>query len=380
LADLILEEHSITQALMPRIWDSIRITIFVVGALLLFLFSLDLMISSFQHLDEGFVRRIIRTTASPLTALFIGLLLTAMMQSSSVTTALAVAMVGAGSLTLQSAVPIIMGANIGTTITSTIISLGFINKKKELKRAVSAGTYHCFFNLLTALILFPLEYYYRFLSSISNFVSEKFYTKDVASESITPIKMWLDPFVGSLVEIIPAGIIMILGFFLVLASIFLFRKFISELLSVKSPQGFSRFFFQNQGKSFLWGIITTAAIRSSTITTSVVVPIVAKKITNLQQAAPFIMGANVGTTITAFIAAFLYSNNQNAVSIAIAHLLFNLLGVLIFFPIPALQEIPIRLSQALGNATVTNRWVGFLFLFFTFFFIPFLMIFLNLEG
>ena len=77
---------------------------------------------------------------------------------------------------LQSAVPIIMGANIGTTITSTIVSLGFISKKKEFRRAVAAGTYHDFFNILTAAILFPLEYYYGFLSSISVWIADLFFT------------------------------------------------------------------------------------------------------------------------------------------------------------------------------------------------------------
>jgi solute carrier family 34 (sodium-dependent phosphate cotransporter) len=372
-----LEEHTITQTSRPRAWDTARVTLFVLGSLLLFLFALDLMISSFQLLDPRLTKNIIQSTSNPITALFIGLLITAMMQSSSMTTALAVAMVGAGSLTLHSAVFIIMGANVGTTITSTIVSLGYLNRKKELRRAISAGTYHCFFNLLTLLILFPLEYYNRFLSSLSQLISAEFYTAETAGPESTPIKSWLDPFVGYLVEIVPALLILIVGFFLVLGSILLFRKFISELLNARSPQSFGRFFFQNPGKSFLWGILTTAAIRSSTITTSVVVPIVAKKITGLRQAAPFIMGANIGTTITAFIAVFLYSNNHNAVSIAIAHFLFNLIGVLLFFPIPALKELPIRLSQVLGKATVQHRAVGFIFLFLTFFFIPFLMIFLN---
>ena len=98
---------------------------------------------------------------------------------------------------------------------------------------------------------------------------------------------------------------------LLFASILIFRKLISGLLKAKSPEVFSRFFFKSQLKSFIWGLLTTAAIRSSTITTSVVVPIVAQKIVKLKQAAPFILGANIGTTITAFIAAFLNSNTSS---------------------------------------------------------------------
>jgi solute carrier family 34 (sodium-dependent phosphate cotransporter) len=133
-------------------------------------------------------------------------------------------------------------------------------------------------------------------------------------------------------------------------------------------------------KSFAWGLVTTAAIRSSTITTSVVVPIVGKKITGMRQAAPFIMGANMGTTITAFIAVTLNSNTSGAISIAIAHFLFNFIGVLIFFPIPVLQKLPISLANGLGKLTLKYRLAGLVFLLLTFFFIPFSLIYLNRDS
>jgi sodium-dependent phosphate cotransporter len=74
---------------------------------------------------------------------------------------MAVALVASGAMPLNSAIPFIMGANVGTTITSTIISLGFITKKKEFRRAVAIGTYHDFFNILTVVLLFPLELLFR---------------------------------------------------------------------------------------------------------------------------------------------------------------------------------------------------------------------------
>jgi sodium-dependent phosphate cotransporter len=181
-----------------------------------------------------------------------------------------------------------------------------------------------------------------------------------------------------LVDLIPNGaILIILSFVLLFSSIILFRKLISDLLKAGSPQAFSRFFFKNHFKSFLWGLLTTGAIRSSTITTSVVVPIVANRIVSLRQAAPFIMGANVGTTITAFIAAIIYANTPTAVSIAIAHFLFNFIGVLIFFPISALRELPIRLASGLGELTMKYRMAGLAFLLLTFFIIPFLLIYFH---
>jgi sodium-dependent phosphate cotransporter len=364
-------------------WDTVKVVLYILGALLLFLFAIDLMVSSLQHLGRSTVQTIIQATSNPFTGLFIGLLITAMIQSSSTTTALVVAMVASGSLTIQSAIPIIMGANVGTTITSTIVSLGFINKRKEFKRAVAGGTYHCFFNLLTVIVLFPLEYYYGFLSSLSGAVANYFFSPSTVIPTNGTLHFWsaFNPISNFLVNVIPYGFVLIvLSFALLFSSILVFRKIISDLMKAKSPQAFSRFFFKNQLKSFGWGLVTTAAIRSSTITTSVVVPIVAKKIVTLRQAAPFIMGANVGTTITAFIAAALNSNTASAISIAIAHFLFNLIGVLLFFPIPVLQKLPIKLASALGQLTLRYRLAGFVFILLTFFFIPFSLIYINQDS
>ncbi|MBT1706298.1 Na/Pi symporter [Fulvivirgaceae bacterium PWU20] len=342
-----------------------------------------MMVSSLQHLGRDVVQTIIQATQNPFTGLFIGLLITAMIQSSSTTTAMVVALVASGSLTLQSAVPIIMGANVGTTITSTIVSLGFISRKKEFRRAVAAGTYHCFFNLLTVVILFPLEYYYEFLSSLSTHIGGYFSTHTSAPLKNQVFHFWsgFSPLIDFLVNTISNGfILIILSFTLLFVSILVFRKLISDLLEAKTPEAFSRFFFKNQLKSFTWGLLTTAAIRSSTITTSVVVPIVAKKITSLKQAAPFIMGANIGTTITAFIAVTLNSNASGAISIAIAHFLFNFIGMLIFFPIPVLRKLPIELANSLGRLTLKYRLAGFVFILLTFFFIPFSLIYFNQES
>lgn len=352
--------------------------VYIVGALLLFLFSVELMVASVQHLSEDVAQSILLATSNPFVGLFIGLLITAILQSSSTTTALVVAFVVSGSLTLQSAVPIIMGANVGTTITCMIVSLGFINRKKEFKRAVAAGSFHVFFNILTMVVLFPLEYYYGFLSDISYRIADYFFDPSVQAIQQTVQPGYVDKLTAFLLSLVPhpfviSGIAVLLLFL----SIVLFRRLISDLLKASSPEAFARFFFFNPWKSFGWGLLTTAAIRSSTITTSVVVPIVAKKIATLRQAAPFVVGANVGTTITAFIAAALHGQTLSAISIALAHFLFNFIGVLLFMPIPLLRGILLALSAGLGTITFKYRFAGFLFLLLVFFIIPFMLIYLN---
>jgi sodium-dependent phosphate cotransporter len=348
--------------------------------LVLFLFALELMISSFHHLGNNAEEMILVATANPFAALFIGLLITAMIQSSSTTTALTVALVASGSITLESAIPIIMGANVGTTITSTIVALSFINKRKEFKRAVAAGTYHDFFNILTVLVLFPLEYYYGFLSSASTYIANYFFDPSVRTSTIDKHQFWLgfDPAIDFLTRTISNGFILAtLSFALLFASIILFRKLISNILAVHSPERFSRFFFKNDFKSFLWGLGITAAIRSSTVTTSLVVPIAAKKIISLRKAVPFIIGANIGTTITAFMAALLNSNTSSGISIALTHFLFNLIGALIFFPTPALRKVPIKLANELAKLTAAYKPTIFIYVLATFFFVPFSLIYLH---
>lgn len=341
------------------------------------------MVSSLQHIGKSAAETIIQATSNPFTALFIGLLITAMIQSSSTTTALVVALVASGSITLESAIPIIMGANVGTTITSTIVSLGFINKKKEFRRASAAGTYGGFFNILTVIILFPLEYYYGFLSGISQWIATYFFHPVAGPVSSSFSQKWnmFGPVVEWLGDFIPSGFLLAaLSFILLFSSILVFRKLISGLLLASSPQRFSRFFFKNAWKSFFWGTVTTAAIRSSTITISVVVPIVAQRIVSLRKAAPFILGANIGTTITAFIAAFFNANTSGAISIAIAHFLFNFIGVLIFYPIPILRRIPLEIANWLGKLTLKYRLAVFVYILMIFFFIPFSLIYLNRDS
>ncbi|MEJ2004323.1 MAG: Na/Pi symporter, partial [Cyclobacteriaceae bacterium] len=125
---------------------------------------------SFNNLGREVAESIITATSNPFIGLFIGLLVTALIQSSSTTTSMIVALVASGSITLANAVPMIMGANIGTTLTSTIVSLGYIAKREEFKRAIAAGTVHDFFNILTVLILFPLEYcFWRWFNPLLNF-------------------------------------------------------------------------------------------------------------------------------------------------------------------------------------------------------------------
>lgn len=376
------QETNKIQSVASGQWKTIlRNTAYILLALLIFLFTLDLMIASLQHIGRDAAEVIILATSNPFTGLFIGLLVTAIIQSSSATTSMVVALVASGSITLEGAIPILMGANVGTTITSTIVSLGFITKKKEFRRAVTIGTYHDFFNLLTVLILFPLEYYFGFLSGLAQYLATSFFNEPIgiAQKQFNLLGDRFGVIINLIVNTINNGFLLaILSIGLLFGSILFFRKVISNTLGFGSQERFQQFFFKSPLKSFVWGLLTTAAIRSSTVTTSLVVPLVAKKVVKIKSAFPFILGANIGTTITAFLAALF--NSTAAISIAIAHFLFNLIGVLIFFPIPFLNQLPIKLANGLGRITLKYRLAGFLYVLLTFFFIPFSLIYLNKDS
>jgi solute carrier family 34 (sodium-dependent phosphate cotransporter) len=173
---------------------------------------------------------------------------------------------------------------------------------------------------------------------------------------------------------VPAIALVLMAVGLLFLSILLFRRIVSKVLKVKQPESFGQFFFQSPLKSFTWGVVLTGAIRSSTITTSVVVPVVAKNFISLKKAAPFILGANIGTTVTAFIAVLLYAHSREALIIALVHFIYNLIGVLLFFPIPGLRQVPLFLANTLGKLTIKYRIAGFIYIIATFFLIPFLLI------
>lgn len=346
--------------------------------MMVFLFAIDLMGEAFNHLSKDVAESVLFATSNPYVGLFIGLLITALIQSSSTSTSMIVAIVASGSITIADAVPMIMGANIGTTLTSTIVSLGFINNRLQFRRAIAAGVFHDIFNILTVLILFPLEIYYGLLSNWSQQISGWFISPDDVVESSEYGFKFFEfiPITESLVNLIDNGFILIvLSFIMLFGSIKLLSKVISKLIIGESQTALSKYLFNNPLKSFLWGTIITGAVQSSSVTTSLVVPFVATNKIKIAKAAPFILGANIGTTITAFIAVLFKSNA--AMSIAITHLLINLIGVLIFLPFPIVRQMAIMLAKAFGKLTMKYRLAGLFYIIFTFFIIPFFLIFFN---
>ncbi|MEM9858830.1 MAG: Na/Pi symporter [Bacteroidota bacterium] len=369
---------------MPKKHQQKRIILAALKVILIvavFLFSVDLMGEAFKNLGEQAAQSLIFATKNPFIGLFLGLLITAIIQSSSTSTAMIVALVASGSITIADSVPMIMGANVGTTLTSTIVSLGFITKKNEFRKAIAAGTVHDFFNILTVVVLFPLEYYYGVVSATAQGITGMLVPADgdSFSNNLGFKSLGGFPITSHLVGFIDNSIVsIVLSFILLFASIKLLSSSIYKLVIGESQGKLRNYIFSNPFKSFFWGTAFTAGVQSSSITTSLVVPFVATRKISLESATPFILGANIGTTITAFIAVLLESNA--AISIAVTHLLLNAVGVIVFLPFKYLRMIPIQLAMAFGRLTMNYRLAGIGYILFTFFIVPFALIYFNRNA
>merc|ERR1711998_403825 len=109
--------------------------------------------------------------------------------------------------------------------------------------------------------------------------------------------------------------------------------------------------------SIIYGMLMTIAVQSSSITTSTLTPLVALDIITLEQMLPLTLGANIGTTCTAFIASVV-SGSQDAIQVLICHLLFNIIGIAIWFPIPQMRAVPLGWARLMGEYVSIFPWFG----------------------
>jgi sodium-dependent phosphate cotransporter len=139
----------------------------LVGCLYFFLFGLALLGDAAQVLAGCRAGELFNNESNPLSSLMTGILATVLMQSSGTTTGIIVSLVEAKVLDIEHSIYLVMGANIGTTVTSTIVSLAHMRHSDELERAFSAGTVHDMFNFMTVAILFPLEIATGYLQTVT---------------------------------------------------------------------------------------------------------------------------------------------------------------------------------------------------------------------
>lgn len=335
----------------------------VLGLLYLFLVGVSLLESGIAALGSDVQDRLFDRVGNPLAGLFVGLLATVVVQSSSVTTATIVGLVASGVIGVDDAVPMVMGANIGTTITNTLASLGHVRRSNEFKRAFAAATMHDVFNILSVAVLLPFEIVTGAVSGSATWLSERLVGQGGTTFQ-SPIKEAVKGPIGfveaqladvGLHDVALGVVLLLVGLGAIFVALAVITRNMRALVADRVEAAINRVLSQGSGMvAILIGIVITVAVQSSSITTSILIPLCASGVLTLGNAFPVTLGANVGTTITALLAS-LATGRPEALTVALAHTLFNVFGIALLYPYRPLRRLPVTLAERLATLVVARR-------------------------
>jgi sodium-dependent phosphate cotransporter len=348
--------------------------------------SVGMIGAGFKGATKGQASDLFQFATNPFTGLIIGILATAMIQSSSTVTSIIVGLV-AGGLPVETAVPMIMGANIGTTITNTIVSLGHVRKKKEFRRAFASATVHDFFNVMAVVIFLPIEILFHPLSKVGGFFAEMFVGgENMSVKGLNFIKPATKPVIelftnisNALSENIAYYLLIVFGIGIIFLAITVIGKLLKKLMVGRAKVIMHNAIGKGPVTGIFSGAIITVLVQSSSTTTSLMVPLAGTGVFRLKQIYPFTLGANIGTTITALLAATAISGETAvfALQIALVHLIYNTSAVLLIYGIKNLRVLPIRGAHWLARTASENKLIAIFYIVGVFFIIPALLIFIT---
>nr|XP_057921419.1 sodium-dependent phosphate transport protein 2B-like isoform X1 [Doryrhamphus excisus] len=464
-----------TRGKVLRVVVSVVKLVVLLGLLYMFICSLDILSSAFQLVGGKAAGDIFQDNAvlsNPLAGLVIGVLVTLLVQSSSTSSSIVVSMVSSGLLTVQLAVPIIMGTNIGTSVTNTLVAMTQAGDRSVFRRAFAGATVHDFFNWLSVLVLLPLEvatgYLYVFtkliidsfqiqsgeapdllnvitdvltdsIIQLDKSVLSEIATGDPAARNKSLIKKWCQTYTNTstvnvtvpgpenctspevcwfdgnytftlknisqtynikkcehlfvdvnLSDLVVGLILLALSLLVLCSCLLLIVKLLNSMLKGQVASVIKKILNTDFPFPFGWvtgyiailvGAGMTFIVQSSSVFTSAITPLVGIGVISIQRAYPLSLGSNIGTTTTAILAAMASPGDTlgNALQIALVHFLFNISGIILWYPIP-FTRLPIRLAKGLGNITASYRWFAGVYIIFCFFLLPLLVFSLSLAG
>lgn len=510
-------------------WTRISLFIFVWGLIWLFLVCLGMMGNGFKLLGGKDAAKMFDVVDNPISGLMIGILTTVLVQSSSTTTSIIIGLVGADEMSVNTAIPMIMGANIGTSVTNTLVSFSHFADTDELRRGFAGATIHDCFNFLTVLILLPIQWITQFFNHMTYEMAKDFkacdennencdkqefikpyikpyyndiakYDKKVANyvsqgycdgrckdnvdvelrKNLTHTicnndylifndcddiksfrKSWLDSdnvlkntrlpgfiqiinatnttsiveylfdcpsalncdnvthywsdtninrnallaienpndHIGELFKVcenmeynlcdkrlLKGGIFyrdwhlsdstagalcVVFSLSGICTVLYLIVQSLNILVKGTVAKWLKKAVSFNGYASILLGMFLTIMVQSSSITTSVLTPLVAIGLIPLKDMYPLTLGANIGTTITGILAASVVTSNPvSAWQVALTHLLFNIFGIMIWYPFEKARQVPIRMALYLGDMTTKNKYFPIIYISTTFFALP----------
>ncbi|MBN3297340.1 NPT2A protein, partial [Amia calva] len=445
--------------------------------LYMFVCSLDVLSSAFQLAGGKVAGEIFKDNvilSNPVAGLVVGILVTVLVQSSSTSTSIIVSMVSSGLLEVRSTIPIIMGSNIGTSVTNTIVALMQAGERNEFKRAFAGATVHDCFNWLSVLVLLPLEMASGLLNRLSKVVVDSFqiqsgedapellkiitepFTKliiqldksvitgiamgDDSLRNKSLVKLWCKSslsmssvnksvnsllnctstncwqegnmtwttvnqtievhthkcrcnhlFVNSSMPDLVVGLILLAASLVVLCTcLVLVVKLLNSVLKGQVAKVIQKIINTDFPYPFGWltgylamvvGAGMTFVVQSSSVFTSAITPLIGIGVISIERAYPLTLGSNIGTTTTAILAALASPGDKLAAAfqIALCHFFFNILGIILWYPIPFMR-LPIRMAKTLGERTAKYRWFAVLYLIICFLLLPSLVFGLSMAG
>eukprot|EP00095_Tigriopus_kingsejongensis_P005179 maker-scaffold237_size242172-snap-gene-1.34 protein:Tk05179 transcript:maker-scaffold237_size242172-snap-gene-1.34-mRNA-1 annotation:"sodium-dependent phosphate transporter" len=413
--------------------------VLVLTCLYFFICSLDFLATSFRLLggrNTGKVFSQSELLKNPIVGVMLGVLATVMVQSSSTTSSIIVGMVASDILSVPQAIPMVMGANIGTSVTNTIVSITQIGDRNEFERAFACAVVHDIFNWLAVIVLLVVEvttgYLFHLTSAITNGIS-------FGSTGKPPdvLKTITKPFTGLVVEVDkkvlegwslnkteyantttllktcpvagaqseePCGylfayfglsdtwlglILLIISLLVLSTCLIILVKILNSMMKDKMATVIKRALnaevpyvpWLTDYLALLIGAVVTFLVQSSSVFTSTLTPLVGAGLFTLERAYPLTLGSNIGTTTTGLLAALAADGDKlkPSLQIALCHLFFNISGILLFFPIPMMRW-PIPLSKVMGRTVAKYRWFALFYLFFMFLLFPLFIFGLSMIG
>ncbi|MEE3156640.1 MAG: Na/Pi symporter [Pseudomonadota bacterium] len=355
----------------------------VLGLIYVLICAVSMIGSGFKAATGGQAQELFSFASNPYVGLVIGIVATALIQSSSTVTSLIVGMV-AGGLPVGIAIPMIMGSNVGTTVTNTLVSLGHVRDKSEFRRAFSAATVHDFFNLIAVAIFLQLEIMFGLLERVSAWLATLLVGADSYSMSdMNFMKALTKPFVnlvdgatGMLPGAMAGAAMVVIGLVLIFVAITYTGKLLKVLMVGKAKEVLHSAIGRGPVAGIASGALVTTFVQSSSTTTSLMVPLAGSGTFSLRQIYPFMLGANIGTTVTALLAATAVGGAvaSSALQIALVHLMFNVFAVVVIFGLPFLRELPLQGAEWLADIAAEKKIFAAIWMLGVFIVLPLLLI------
>ncbi|KAG7389291.1 hypothetical protein PHYPSEUDO_010626 [Phytophthora pseudosyringae] len=330
---------------------------------------------------------------NPVAGLMIGTIATALLHSSGTVTSIVVALVGSGGMTIRQGVYVIMGANIGTCITCIMVAFGQVGDRARFQRAMAAATVHDMYNLWSVFVLFPLEVLFHPLEELSIAMSN---AKTESGAFSSPVDTIVKPLASELVVVdkdaiydvatgdavcspgqsfVTGGafegssmsdgsigaVTVVIGFCILVCSLLTLVKMLAKVFMGPTKRLISKLLNYNGYINIFVGTMITFCVHSSTVVTSTLTPLAGLGVITLEQVYPLVIGANLGTTGTALLAA-LVTGKSDSVAIALVHFWFNVFGILLFYPIPITRKPILDWARSLAFSSAAWPLTAVLFL------------------